>query len=158
MICKTGKHIVGPGFDASRVDGLTAGLSRMFRRSFHRSPSVLWHLRKAKADYARALEQQQLDAILSPALAHTTPPIGHFDPAQPFDQLFDRLRRYVSFTPLANVTGAPAIVLPMGITGDNLPVGAHFSARHGAERQLLELAFELEEAAPWPRINGAGQR
>lgn len=153
-MCKAGKYVTGPGFDASQVDGLTAGLDRNFRRAFHRTPSVLWHLRKTRIDYARATEKMGLDVVLSPALAHTTPRIGYLDPSQRFDELFERLRRYVSFTPLANVTGAPAIVLPMGITSENLPVAVHFSGVTGDERTLLELAFELEEAAPWRRIDG----
>jgi amidase len=64
----------------------------------------------------------------------------------------DRLERYVSFTPLNNAAGSPAISLPMGASKDDLPIGVQFSAAHGAERTLLEIAFELEQAQPWRRI------
>jgi amidase len=85
-------------------------------------------------------------------VAHTTPRIGHLSPEQPFEELFDRLLKYVSFTPLNNAAGGPAISLPMGATANGLPIAVHFSATHGAERVLLELAYELEEARPWRRI------
>lgn len=70
----------------------------------------------------------------------------------PFDELLDRLRRYVAFTPLNNVAGSPAISLPLGATATGLPIGVQFSAAVGDERTLLELAFELEAERPWRRI------
>jgi amidase len=56
---------------------------------------------------------------------------------------------YVGYTPLQNVAGAPAMSVPLAWTGSGLPIGAHFSAPKGAERRLLELAYELEQARPW---------
>ena len=70
----------------------------------------------------------------------------------PFDELIERLKSYACFTPLANVSGAPAISLPVGISAAGLPIGAHFFGNHGDEKTLLELAFEIEEAQPWPAI------
>jgi amidase len=64
----------------------------------------------------------------------------------------------VGFTPLNNAAGGPAISLPLGRTSQGLPIGAHLSADLGDERTLLELAFELEEARPWARIQDARQR
>ena len=69
-----------------------------------------------------------------------------------FETLFSRLRNYACFTPLNNATGSPAMSLPLGSTSEGLPIGVHFSGRHGAERTLLELAYELEAAQPWRRI------
>ena len=66
--------------------------------------------------------------------------------------MFDRLVRYAAFTPLHNAAGAPAISLPLGQTSDGLPIGVHFSALHGDERTLLEIAYELEDARPFARI------
>ncbi|NWG93146.1 MAG: amidase, partial [Parvularculaceae bacterium] len=48
-----------------------------------------------------------------------------------------------------NIVGAPAISLPLSMSAKGLPIGAMFGAKKGDERTLLELAFELEEAAPW---------
>ncbi len=58
----------------------------------------------------------------------------------------------MSFTPINNATGSPAISLPLGHSADDLPIGIHFAAKEGDERTLLELAFELEAAQPWRRI------
>lgn len=59
----------------------------------------------------------------------------------------------MSFTPLHNASGGPAMALPAGTSTEGLPVAAHVSADHGDERTLLELAYELEQAMPWPRID-----
>jgi amidase len=69
--------------------------------------------------------------------------------------VFDRVRRYATFTPLNNAAGGPGISLPTGATPEGLPIAIHFSANHGAERTLLELAFEIEAAKPWRRIQEA---
>ena len=93
------------------------------------------------------------DAILTPVLGHTTPEIGYLSPTVDFDTLFDRLTQYVSFTPLANATGAPAISLPASLTEQGLPVSIQLMGKHGGEQTLLELAFLLEETMNWPRID-----
>ena len=59
---------------------------------------------------------------------------------------------YASFTALANVSGAPAISIPAGFSNQGLPIGAHFFGKQGDEKTLLELALEIEEAQPWPKI------
>jgi amidase len=64
----------------------------------------------------------------------------------------DRLLEWVAFTPLQNATGDPAISLPLGESASGLPVGMMFSTGWGGEARLLELAYELEEARPWARI------
>ena len=67
----------------------------------------------------------------------------------------DRLIDWVAFTPLQNVTGEPAISLPLAESSNGLPVGMMLSAGIGQEARLLELAYELEEARPWARIQAA---
>lgn len=145
-----GKKLLHPGFDKHRTDGLTNGLDRMFRRQFWRLPTALWRLKRSWHDYAHAMAG--FDAVLTPVLGHTTPTLGHLSPDVPFDTLFERLRQYVSFTPLANATGAPAISLPMSHTPDQLPVSVQFMGRHGCERTLLDIAFTLEADHPWPLL------
>lgn len=146
-----GRSLMHPAFDPARTDGLTQGLNRHFRRHFWRLPAALWRLRRSRQDYAHAMTH--LDAVLMPALGETTPKLGHLSPTVPFDELFERLTRYVSFTPLANATGAPAIVVPMGRTDRNLPVAVQLMARYGDEQTLLELAYALEAEQPWPLLS-----
>ena len=69
-----------------------------------------------------------------------------------FDELLDRLIRYVAFTPANNTSGTPAISLPLGQTRDGLPIGMQFAAYLGQEQTLLELAYELEALRPFARI------
>ncbi|MCK0164400.1 amidase [Marinobacter sp. S6332] len=143
-----GRKMIHPDFDKRRVDGLTQGLDKMFKRGFYRMPAVLWRLRRARFEYANAITD--FDAVLTPTLGHTTPKLGHLTPKVPFDVLFDRLTRYANFTPLANVTGSPALSIPMAMTPDNLPISVQLMGKHGDERTLLELAFALEsEYSPW---------
>jgi amidase len=53
------------------------------------------------------------------------------------------------FTQLANMTGAPAMSVPLHWTTDNLPVGVHFTGTFGNEATLFRLAAQLEKAKPW---------
>ena len=138
------------GFDRSRLDNLTLGLDRLARRSMHRLPLALMRLRGAPRHTARFA--RTYDAVLTPTLAAETPPIGHLDPTADYHQIIDRLHDWVAFTPLQNVTGEPSISLPLAKSANGLPVGMMFSAAMGAEVRLLELAYELEEARPWARI------
>ncbi|HME14457.1 MAG TPA: amidase [Mycobacterium sp.] len=138
------------GFDRSRLDNLTLGLDRLARRNLHRLPLALIRLRGAHRHTARFA--QTYDAVLTPTLADETPPIGYLDPTADYQQIIDRLEGWVAFTPLQNVTGEPAISLPLAESANGLPVGMMLSAAVGEEVRLLELAYELEEARPWARI------
>jgi amidase len=62
--------------------------------------------------------------------------------------------QFCSMTSVQNVSGAPAISLPLGWTIAGIPVGVQLAAPYGHERRLLELALELEEANPWPLTPG----
>jgi amidase len=142
-------------FDTRLLDGLTQGLRASFRRDGWRQvPGALSRLRGAARRYAAAFDRCEL--ILSPTLAHVTPRIGFLDPNVPYPQLMDRLRHYVAFTPLQNVTGTPAISLPMGMSESGMPIGVQLAASYGDERTLLEVAFGLEEQVAWPRIERPG--
>lgn len=90
-----------------------------------------------------------VDALLSPVIAAPPAKIGFLDPDLPYEEHLQRVRGYASFTGLYNIVGAPAISLPLSMSKEGLPIGAMFGARTGDERTLLELAYELEEAAPW---------
>jgi amidase len=154
LVSRTGTRILDPEFDVTLTDNLTKGLAEMCRRELARTPGMLYRLRRSTHQYRTAFTRY--DVLVSPVVGHTTPALGHLSPTLPFDELFARLTTYVGFTPLNNASGGPAISLPLGQTRGGLPIGCHFSADLGDERTLLELAFELEEARPWPRIQDAG--
>mgnify|MGYP003661312770 CR=1 FL=1 len=63
-----------------------------------------------------------------------------------------RFTAYSGFTALANGTGQPSMSVPMSRTASNLPVGALFTAAWGDDATLLQLAAQLEQAAPWQRL------
>ena len=147
------QRTLGDGFDRTRLDNLTLGLNHYARRNMHRLPLAIMRLRRARRHTARLA--QTYDAVLTPTLADDTPRIGYLDPTADYQQIVDRLEDWVAFTPLQNVTGEPAISLPLAQSANGLPVGMMFSAAMGQETRLLELAYELEEARPWARIQDA---
>ena len=127
--------------------------------------------------HARALAafHQRYDLLLTPTLGH--PPVRHGagDPPKAQQVILDLLDRsglvgvlartgllastvdkiatdslqYVPFTQLANLTGTPAMSVPLHWTADGLPLGVHFVAPFGREDVLLQLAAQLEQARPW---------
>jgi Asp-tRNA(Asn)/Glu-tRNA(Gln) amidotransferase A subunit family amidase len=63
--------------------------------------------------------------------------------------MIDKNLRWVPYTQLANLTGRPALTVPMHWTPDGLPMGAQFTGQLGDEALLLQLAAQLEQARPW---------
>jgi amidase len=91
----------------------------------------------------------QYDAWLTPVLAAPPIRLGEQAPTVPFATLYDRVSRYVAYTPIHNVAGTPAMSVPLGMSKDNLPIGSQFAAAKGNEGLLYALAYELEKAQPW---------
>jgi amidase len=89
------------------------------------------------------------DIVISPVFTSPPSPLGYLRGDVPFDTLRERLLHEVGYTLIHNISGAPAMSLPMGWTTDGLPVGVQFSAANGAEKMLLEIAYEMEAAQPW---------
>jgi len=89
------------------------------------------------------------DVMLTPTLAAPPPPIGFMQPALAPDLLMARMFDWLGYTTLQNLSGTPAISLPLGWSDDGLPIGVMFAADRGDEDVLLDLAFELEAAQPW---------
>jgi amidase len=146
---RTGRRMFGKTFDRTRLDALTLGLDRHTSRNIHRLPRVIMRLhsmRRRSAEFFRTY-----DAVLTPTVADETPRIGYLAPTD-YQQVMERLIDWVAFTPLQNVTGDPAISLPLAQSADGMPVGMMLAADIGQEALLLELAYELEEARPWARI------
>jgi len=114
---------------------------------------------------------QTYDLWLTPTLAQLPLPIGGLEPAgleAAAQRLLARLGwgalvrtlgsieasaqrafAFTPFTPIANITGQPAMSVPLHWSADGLPVGVQFAARYGDEATLLRLAAQLEAARPW---------
>lgn len=89
------------------------------------------------------------DAVLTPTLALPPVPVGWgTEPADPWEQ-FARGWRFTGFTQVANVTGQPAVSLPLSWSADGIPLGIQLIGRPAADAPLLRLAAQLEEARPW---------
>ena len=128
------------------------GLSKVSFRRLHKIPGAIARLRKSHVAYSAMFKT--FDAMVCPTVAHLTPPIGYLGMDLPFETLFPRVEQWACFTPYANTTGAPSISLPLGFDEPtNLPVGIMFSANIADERLLLELALQLEQAAPWRALS-----
>ncbi|MGD1173558.1 amidase [Mycobacterium seoulense] len=149
---RSGRHMFGKTFDRARLDSLTLGLERNTARNIHRLPLAIVRLRRIRRRTAQFFGTY--DVVLTPTLADETPRIGYLAPTD-YHQVIERLIDWVSFTPLQNVTGEPAISLPLAQSDEGMPVGMMFSADLGQEALLLELAYELEEARPWARIQAS---
>lgn len=90
------------------------------------------------------------DVLLTPTVAEPPLPVGTFDSTP--DNPLQGLTRSAIFTPFAstyNITGQPAMSVPLFWNQGNLPIGTHFVARYGEEATLFRLAGRLEEARPW---------
>jgi amidase len=149
-VVRGGRRMFGSSFDRSRLDNMTLGLDRKATRSLYKVPLAVRRLSASHRVTAKLGEQY--DAVLMPTLADVTPPIGYLDPMQDFDTVMNRLVDWAAFTPLQNATGDPAISLPLATSATGLPVGMMLSSPRGREARLLELAYELEEAYPWAKI------
>jgi len=90
------------------------------------------------------------DLLLTPTLAEPPPPLSEFAdvPGEPTDPM-RRAGVFCPFTPPFNMSGQPAISLPLHQTDDGLPVGIQLVAAYGREDVLIRVASQLEEAAPW---------
>ena len=89
------------------------------------------------------------DVVLTPTLASPPVPVGALrDDADPAAD-FEAQKRFTPWTSAWNVTGMPAISLPLHWTPEGLPVGVMLAARPADEATLLALAVAVEEARPW---------
>lgn len=145
-----GQRLFDKSFDKSKIEPFTEGLVNVFKKGFYKVPVAIMRLKKMQKFYQSMFAD--MDVILSPTCMHTSPPIGHLDPAQDFDELYEKLNQFMCTTPFHNAVGSPAISLPMGLNAQGNPMGAQFAGAMGDEKTLLELAFEIEEATPWPKI------
>jgi amidase len=114
---------------------------------------------------------EKFDLVLSPTLGLPPPVIGTLAPrgAEAFghdvlvalhlgfllrlpgvvEAAVRRVFAFIPFTPLANISGEPAMTVPLAWNGDGLPIGVQLQARFGDEATLFRVAAQLEAARPW---------
>jgi amidase len=91
---------------------------------------------------------QRYDVILHPTLAQPPAPIGYFDDVDPQEN-FERQKRFTPFTSVYNVSGQPAVNVPLHWTDGGLPIGVMLVGRMSDEATLIALSAQLEAARPW---------
>ena len=107
------------------------------------------------AMYAFRREVQQWwadgwDLLLTPTVAEPPPLLSEFEPVDGDPSApMRRAGRWVPFTPPYNMSGQPAISLPLHWTADGLPIGVQLVAAYGCEDVLIRVASQLEAAHPW---------
>jgi amidase len=88
------------------------------------------------------------DLLLTPTVGAPPPELGWFTAAGPAEE-GRRIASFIPYTAQFNMTGQPAISLPLHWTPAGLPVGVQLVAAYGREDVLVRVASQLEQAAPW---------
>jgi amidase len=89
------------------------------------------------------------DLLLTPTMAEVAPRLGEIDTAEDGMAAFDRCLPSGAYTALFNITGQPAVSVPLHRTEDGVPVGVQLVAPFGREDLCLRIAAQLERAEPW---------
>jgi len=105
-------------------------------------------LQQASRQFASMFENY--DLLLTPTLGLPPLKVGTIDFMSPATTLLDEKMTSFAFAcPIYNITGQPAISLPLHWNRDGVPIGVMFGARYGDEATLIQLAGQLEQAKPW---------
>jgi len=147
LLSHWGKVVLQATVDQGQLEPFTIGLGRQFKMNALKMPGSIRLLRKT-GKYAEQLFEK-FDLIMNPVVSHKTPQIGYFSTQLPYEEISHRAVEYASYTALQNVTGSPAISLPLGVSEEGMPLGVQFTAPYGLDKRLLEIAYELEDAKPW---------
>jgi amidase len=108
------------------------------------------HARLESAARTIVASLEPYDALLTPALAERPVPIGELHGCGPDPwEHYQRSAYFTPFTSIANITGLPAISLPLYQGDDGLPTAVQLIGRPAREEALLALATQLERALPW---------
>lgn len=162
----TGRR-AGP-VDHETLTWIIKRLGEGFRASQH---SRAWLFLQSRARLAARKLFENHEALLTPTLGQPPPEVGSLQP-RGFERwltelvgrrlqaprlmrrrimqgIIDQMSPLVPNTPLFNLTGGPAMSVPLHWSRQGLPIGLQFAADYGREDLLLRLAAQLEEARPW---------
>jgi amidase len=100
--------------------------------------------RRLRAFWRERPDEEGFDLLVTPTMAEPPPVIGSLRGAD-----VERILRLVPYTMPYNVSGQPAMGLPLHWSAEGLPMGVQLVARYGGEDLLFRVASQLEEAQPW---------
>jgi amidase len=142
-------QLTGQTPSGDKFEGLTWGLyetgKRITASEYLRAKGAMQAAARHAAAFHKHYDVWLTSTLGSPPVRLGTFDLDERDPQKSFAPLID----YVQYTAMQNVTGQPAINLPLYWNDAGLPIGAHFVGRYGDETTLLQLAAQLEQAAPW---------
>jgi amidase len=155
MVLEQVTEQLGRPVPQSAFEGWTWGLIDAYRKQPAGAlEAAVQHMQEVTREMARF--QERYDVVLSPVLSKPGVRTRELSPDLPYEELLARVVAYVTYTPVANATGCPAMSVPLRWTSGGYPVGSQFSGRPGDEATLFALAEQLEEARPWanrrPRV------
>jgi amidase len=114
------------------------------------------------ADYVRATQtahrlgrqmaafHERYDVLLTPGLGTLPPKLGWIDMMlEDVDEYWRRVFTFSPFTVWFNLTGQPALMLPLGRSASGFPIAVQLAGRYGEEGTILSLGAQLEKARPW---------
>ncbi|MFT3871219.1 MAG: amidase [Nocardioides sp.] len=144
----TGLTVLPPGASEEQLRPLTRWLTERGRAvSGPQFGLALGEIRRVAAAALAALAPY--DAVLTPTLAQPPLPVGALrNDADPMAD-FEAQKAFTPWTSAWNVTGMPAVSLPLHWTPEGLPVGIMLAARPAEEALLLSLSAQVEAAHPW---------
>src|SRR5919197_1503756 len=150
--------VLGRPLTADDVEVSTWAVAEMGRQvSATQYLGGLWALHRFSAA-VQSWWAEGWDLLLPPTIAEPPPVLGQFTspPENPLQAVF-RAAAMVAYTIPFNITGQPAVSLPLGWSAGGLPLGVQLVAAYGREDLLLRVAGQLEAAAPWgdrrPRVH-----
>ena len=142
-------RLTGQTPSPDNLEGLTLGLyeagKKVSASDYLQAKMLMNQIARAAAKFHRTYDLWLTSTLGAPPLKLGVLDIDERDPQKAFAPLID----YVPYTAVQNVTGQPAINLPLHWNAAGLPIGVQFVAPFGDELTLLQLATELEQSAPW---------
>jgi Asp-tRNA(Asn)/Glu-tRNA(Gln) amidotransferase A subunit family amidase len=147
-LIRSREHALGR---AATPDDLEPITWQTFQRSQALSAEKLFSARATADQVGRIFDTllSGYDLILSPVTAAPPPPLGALSLNQPYEAFVRFAVQASCYTSMYNIAGLPAMSVPLNWNEQNLPIGSMFAARFGDEATLLQLAAQLEQAAPW---------
>ncbi|MER5421594.1 amidase [Streptosporangium roseum] len=86
------------------------------------------------------------DAVLTPTVTQPPRPVGWFEDVESPEETFERMKRFAAFPAIYNISGQPAVNLPLYWTPDGLPIGVMLAGRFGDEGTLISVSAQVESA------------